>query len=64
MYDELNKLENLTLSILRNVDPHNGSVHDYRNALLPLMRAEKAINTAYRTMHQVRVELEETARKQ
>ncbi len=64
MYDELNKLENLTLSILRNVDPHNGSVHDYRNALLPLMRAEKAINTAYRTLHQARTELEETARKQ
>jgi hypothetical protein len=64
MQAEFTKLENLTLSILRNVDPHNGSIHDYRNALIPLMQAEKAISAAYRAMHKARQELEFTARQQ
>ena len=64
MYDELTKLENLTVSILRNIDPHNGTIFDYRNALIPVDKATRAINAAHIAMARARRELEQMAREQ
>ena len=45
--EQFERLESRALSCLRNVSPDHGTVHDYRNILLPLERAMRAMNAAH-----------------
>lgn len=44
--EQFERIEARALSCLRNVSPERGTVHDYRNILLPLERAETAVRRA------------------
>ena len=57
-------IERLALSALRNVDPNNGCIHDYRNILIPVDRAMRSINAAYIAMDRAEIELRETIARQ
>lgn len=62
--ENLQSLENKTLSALRNIDPHTGNIHDYRNILAHVDRATRAVNNAHRAMYQAEEALYELTRKQ
>jgi hypothetical protein len=57
-------IEQLALSALRNVDPNNGCIHDYRNILIPVDRALRSINAVYIAINRAETELRETINRQ
>ena len=57
-------IERLALSALRNVDPNNGCIRDYRNILIPVDRAMRSISAAYIAMDRAETELRETINRQ
>lgn len=61
---QFEELEQRTLACLRNVNPHTGTVHDYRNILRPLDRAQDALHRAYVAMDKASAQLSEIASEQ
>ena len=57
-------LEQRAVSALRNVDPVNGTIHDYRNILNPVNRATRALNNAYRALDEADMDLREIQSRQ
>lgn len=56
MQDQLTELEALAVSEMRKLGDH-GTIHDYRNILLPVDRAYRAVNAAYRAINKAHDEL-------
>lgn len=56
MQDQLTELEALAVSEMRKLGDH-GTIHDYRNILLPVDRAYRAVNAAYRAISKAHDEL-------
>ncbi len=60
----LQALENRAVSALRNIDPHTGTIHDYRNILMCVDRAIRAVNNAYIAIGRAEDRLYDIANKQ
>ena len=56
MQDQLTELEALAVREMRKLGDH-ATIHDYRNILLPVDRAYRAVNTAYRAISKAQDEL-------
>lgn len=56
MQDLLTGLEALAVREMRELGDH-ATIHDYRNILLPVDRAYRAVNAAYRAIDKARDEL-------
>ena len=62
--EQFERIEARALSCLRNVSPERGTVHDYRNILLPYERAIRALNTAYTALNKADNALRQIAYEQ
>jgi hypothetical protein len=60
----LRALENRAVSAMRNIDPHTGTIHDYRNILMYVDRAMRAVNNAYIAISRAEDRLQDIANNQ
>jgi hypothetical protein len=56
MNEQLTELEALAVREMRKLGD-DASIHDYRNILLPVDRAYRAVNAAYRAINKAQDEL-------
>ena len=62
--DELIMLEETAVTKLENVAAMQGTIHDYRNILMHVDRAMRAVNNAYITISRARDRLQDIANNQ
>lgn len=60
----LQVLGNRAVAAMRNIDPHTGTIHDYRIILMHVDRAMRAVNNAYIAIRRAEDRLQDIANNQ
>lgn len=60
----LERLEERAVSVMRNINPNTGTIHDYRNVMNHVDRAMRALNAAYIAIHKAEDKLSEMQESQ